>query len=556
MLVALHNRTQFSIQSAFSHIDDLVDRALELGIEALAITDKHTLSGCVEFYKTVKEKSKGKIKPILGCDLYISETEYITVLCQNRTGWDNLIKLVNKTDWTQKQPYINASEIKDEMLKDLIIITQIGGDKVGNHNSVGGYNLNDMKYSLYPNPDDRLYLQIILASKHKCTSNELLEKFPEYKEIFDGDSQHHLIGNSGQDYDQIVASISDYDISNKPKIPTSGIDKPDEYLMQLCRDGWKDKLLNKLKDDSKLKEVYTNRIKTELEVIKQAKLANYFLVIREIMHHSRSSGYPCGLRGSASGCLISYLIDISDIDPILPDPTLPYDPNKELSFQRFYSDARNTDNNISLPDIDGDFPISFREELIEFIKDKYGHDCVSNIITFGRMDGRGAIKEVFRVLNPVPNSFEMANVITDHMVDTAKVQDELEELKEDNPKYNVINYCIDTIPIVKEYYDQFKNEFDIAIRLANTIRNEGKHAAGIVISPDPLDNWFPCKTDPKTNQKVLALEMEDAEYVGAVKYDILGVAAYEKIYKIIDMINNNLLEPVVGLTEGIVNDDT
>ncbi len=211
------------------------------------------------------------------------------------------------------------------------------------------------------------------------------------------------------------------------------------------------------------------------------------------------------------------------------------DPNKPVKF---------TPGHVSLPDIDVDIAAFFRKELIDYTRSKYGNECVAKIATFSRMDGKGAIKEVFRILNPVFNSHELANLITSHMIDASKISDELQDLKEENPKYNTVNYNIDNVQIIRdEYYKEYKHEFDIAIKMASTIKSMGKHAAGIVICNQPLDTIFPViKND---DGMVLALEMEFAEYAGAVKYDFLGVLAYDKIGAIVDMINKNLKEPVI-----------
>lgn len=199
----------------------------------------------------------------------------------------------------------------------------------------------------------------------------------------------------------------------------------------------------------------------------------------------------------------------------------------------------------SLADVDVDMPISFREYMIDYAKKTYGKSHIGYIITFNRMDGRGAVKEVFRVLEPVDNAFSIANSITRKMVDTAKVQDVLEDLKEDHPDYNIIQYNIDHIPEVAEAYKDYKDVFDIAIKISSTIRNSGKHAAGIIISNEPLADICPIIKDD-SGDNIVAFEMADAEYCGLVKYDFLGVAAYEKIDKITEMINGNLLMPIIG----------
>lgn len=178
---------------------------------------------------------------------------------------------------------------------------------------------------------------------------------------------------------------------------------------------------------------------------------------------------------------------------------------------------------------------------------------MAHIITFLRMDGRAVLKEVFKILEPCPNAFEVANLITSHMYDKAKIQDELEDIRADNPDYSTLEWNIDNHEIVREYYNEYKYEFDLAIQLSNTIKAQGRHAAGIVVCNQPLKDTFPTIIDPKHGDRIISMEMADAEYTGAVKYDFLSVAAYEKIDKIIEMVNNSYNEPVM---EYITNTET
>jgi DNA polymerase III subunit alpha len=579
MIVPYHVHTHFSIQEAFCHIDELVAKAFELKLPALAITDTHSLSGCVEFIQEIEKKNKKsehKVKPILGATFRLNlgkdGLHNIILLARNKEGWANLIRVLGESHIADKQLAVYPGDVIKHSANLIAIF--LGGytDSTREsliaafeHKFISVEKLDEPTYGLphltttpvyYVNSEDQYYQQIVICSKLKMTMAEktrIIEKYPEYTKFFN--TNEHYLRDTAVDESslQLLPLIEQYSIGQKPKMPRyteNGVPvgNPDDLLTQLCRYGWVARdISEKSKNDPVLREAYTTRIKMELEVFKKANLCNYMLVIRDIVMHGRQLGTQVGLRGSAGGCLISYLIGVSDVDPLLPDPTLPYHPDRVLVFERFYNEGRNTDDHVSLPDIDVDIGVSFRPAIIDYVKKKYGKDCVGNIITFGRMDGKGAIKEVFRVLHPVANAFEVANAITKVMVDASKVQDVLEDLKEDNPKYNVINYCIDHIDDVKDYYEEYKNEFDIAIKLANTIRTQGKHAAGIVIANEPLKNIVPMTKDVETDSWVVALEMADAEYAGAVKYDFLGVAAYEKIDKIIEMINNNALTPTVGV---------
>lgn len=549
--------THYSIQRAFCHIDELVNAAKKLGIGALCITDYDTLSGCPDFYQECKQNN---IKPILGC----YSNGYI-LLCKNRIGWNNLIKYVNNHNYGNNNHIDFLQNHKDGLI---CLITE--------ESSYDEYNIllslfknNIMIYVLphtpndsqiiqwaeennlpiihqypvyYPNKEDQLFQQIILCSHNEITLSEIESIKHQYIEL---QSNNFYLQNTGENVSDILLDlIEDFDISNPPNIPNE--EDANEKLRKLCRVGWVNKGIAQLKQtDPLLYKEYVDRIQQEVSVFEEFGLSGYLLIIHDIVQFARKRCVSVGLRGSASGCLISYLIDISDIDPLFPDPTLPYHKQRCLMFERFINKGRLSKDRISLPDCDLDIPPSFREKIINYLSEKYGHNHIAHILTLNRMDGKGVIKEVFRVLNPSPNSFDIANLITSYMIDTAKVQDELEDLKEDNPKYNIINYCIDNVPKISEFYQEYKYEFDIAIKLANTIKNHGKHAAGIVISKTPIQDTFPSIIDADTNRLIISLVMEDAELCGAVKYDLLGVAALEKMDCIVSMIEQNLLSPEI-----------
>jgi len=203
--------------------------------------------------------------------------------------------------------------------------------------------------------------------------------------------------------------------------------------------------------------------------------------------------------------------------------------------------------NFAAPDVDMDVCPSFREAIKKYIVDKYGANKVASYIaTYARYDGKGAFKQVCRALGTLTP--EEVNDITKFMIDYARIQDELEDLKQEDPKYNTLRYNLDHVLAVQQLYKEYKEEFDLAVRISDTIYSRSKHAAGVVISPNNLNENFPIFIE-KDGTKILGLEMEWAEYVGALKYDLLCVAAYEKIDKIIEMINTGSNEPVVGILE-------
>jgi len=332
---------------------------------------------------------------------------------------------------------------------------------------------------------------------------------------------------------QYVADlVEDYDILSKPKLPPFACPNnlnPDEYLRELCRVGCKQKIANKI--DTENQTEYLDRIKYELDVLQGAGLSSYFLIVQDIVNFVRNNDWlPGPGRGSAAGCLVSYLIGITSIDPI----------KYNLLFDRFYNAGRNSGNRISMPDIDVDVPIDKREDIINYIKNKYGHDKVSQMITFNTIKGRGALKDVLRVYGNI--GFEEMNKITKNIPDEAKIADELQEMKEETGESSIIRWALENnVDKLREwcYIDDdgelqgpLAKRFEQAIRLEGTKSNQSKHAAGIAISSEPLNEICPMIYDTKNNELIAGMEMQDLESIGIIKFDILGVAMLDKIMTI------------------------
>jgi len=334
--------------------------------------------------------------------------------------------------------------------------------------------------------------------------------------------------------------VEDYDILSKPKLPPFACPQnlsEAEYLRELCRQGWKKKIANTIPENEH--HIYVDRIKYELDVLQGAGLSSYFLIVQDIVEYVRKNGWlPGPGRGSAAGCLVSYLIGITNIDPI----------KYNLLFDRFYNAGRNTDDRISMPDIDVDVPINKREEIIQYIKDRYGEQKVSQMITFNTIKGRGALKDVLRVYGNI--SFEEMNNITKHIPDEAKIADELQEMKEETGEASIIRWALENnTDKLKEwcYIDDNGNlqgplakRFEQAIRLEGTKSNQSKHAAGIAISSEPLNLICPMVYDSKNEQKIAGMEMQDLENIGIIKFDILGVAMLDKIMTISELLKQGV----------------
>ena len=402
----------------------------------------------------------------------------------------------------------------------------------------------------YARKEDAVDQRILLCNNLKMTLPDISRKISNNEDIpmgcfFLSDNYHipsfeelqNIHPQEELDNTNYVADlIEDYNILAKPRLPPfacpEGYD-PDTYLRQLCRDGWKQKIAKKIPEEEQNK--YVERIKYELEILQGAGLSSYFLIVQDIVNYVRQSGWlPGPGRGSAAGCLVSYLISITSIDPIKYD----------LLFERFYNQGRQEKGHVSLPDIDVDVPINKREEVISYIKNKYGMDKVSQMVTFNTMKGRGAIKDVLRVYGNI--SFDEMNNITKSIPDEAKIADELQEMKEETGEASIIRWSLENnVEKLKEWcYIDDNNQlqgplakrFEQAIRLEGTKTNQSKHAAGIAISAEPLQEICPMVYDSKNNQLIAGMEMQDLEALGVIKFDILGIAMLDKIMTIQDIL--------------------
>jgi|688.fasta_scaffold00497_42 DNA polymerase-3 subunit alpha len=402
----------------------------------------------------------------------------------------------------------------------------------------------------YCRKEDAIDQRILLCNNLKTTFPEISRKISHNEDVplsgfFTSDNYHipsqeeMAALHTAQEIENtnyVANLIEDYDILSKPKLPQfkcpDGFDQ-DEYLRELCRYGWKTKIAPVIPKENQ--QIYLDRIKYELDVLQGAGLSSYFLIVQDIVNYVRQSGWlPGPGRGSAAGCLVSYLIGITSIDPI----------KYNLFFDRFYNSGRNTKDRISMPDIDVDVPINKRENIIQYIKDKYGHDKVSQMVTFNTIKGRGALKDVLRVYGNI--SFEEMNRITKNIPDEAKIADELQEMKEETGEASIIRWALENnadklrewcyIDENNELQGPLAKRFEQAIRLEGTKSNQSKHAAGIAISSEPLKDICPMVYDSKNEQLIAGMEMQDLEGIGIIKFDILGVAMLDKIMTIQDLL--------------------
>lgn len=515
-------KTHFSLQHGFCKPDKLAKKCADYGYESCGIADFGTLSGAVDFHQSC---TKHGIKPIIGC-----EFDGYILYAKNKNGWFDLVKYVSN----------QTLDVLKEVAKNgnvLCVTPSVNGfANLFKSNHIQLEYQNEAIY--YVEKDDADCHRIMLCGKLKTTLKKVKSlEVNEYSQFFDGNDRWYLPSadesiNRSKNIAKIVDACEAYELAGPPMLPAfecpNGYDE-DQYLTELCRVGWKNKLIphNKVSKEEQ-KSIYAERVKHELKVIFKAKLSGYFLIVQDIIKWVKSKGWLAGPgRGSAAGCLISYLLDITEVDPIEYD----------LIFERFYNEGRNTEGNVAIPDIDMDVPAEHRDEVIDYIKQKYGESNVSQMITFGRLQGRAAIKEVLRINEAV--SFAEMNAITDSIPDEAKISDQLELMEEksiikwalENEPDSLRNWCFYNDN--EELDGPLANLFEQAIKIEGTNKSQGKHPAGVIISKHKLDEVCPMTND-KSGDPVVAFEMNALEYQGHIKFDVLGIDLLSKIMEICD----------------------
>ena len=594
----LRTHSHYSIHLATSKADDIVKRITQLDLAGCCITDIGSISGCVEFFKTLKEGGK---RGILGCDAYVCAGSALdkskenrklyplTLIAKSLTGWHNLVKIVsdsNRPERVYHKPRIDDAYLHDANLEGLIVLTggmgSLLADAIINNTNVNGASdveflqgcfgrenvylevhndpknpVNDLLLeqirllgkerdipvvaahpSFYPHKQDHEDQKVLLCSYIKTTFAKIeedIEKEGETALGFFFRSNNYYI-RSYEEMQQlyseeelantlkVAAACEDYNILSPPILPNFECPNnlsPDDYFRQLCREGWKKRIQDKVKPEQ-IQE-YTDRAKEEIGVLQGAGLSSYFLVVVDILDFIRSKGWMAGCRGSVYGCLVAYLMGIIKMNPI------PYN----LLFPRFYNKARAG----SMPDIDIDVPTTKRAEIYKYIKNKYGESKVAQLANFNTLRGRSALKEVLRVHGGISSTEQ--NLITECIPDPAKVADELQEMEEETGDSSIILWALENrASKLREwcYLDEegklqgpLAKRFEQAIRLEDTIVSQSKHAAAVIISNTDLSKICPMIYDPKTKLQIVGYEKTAAEAIGLPKYDLLGLAAYDKL---------------------------
>ncbi len=562
--VHLHLHSEFSLLDGVNRLSEIPKRVKELGMDAVAITDHGSMFGAVEFFKACKKEG---VKPIIGCEAYVAkrtrnDKEYgidnqrfhLTLLAKNEMGYKNLTHMISiaNTEGMYYKPRIDkellkkysegiiclsgclAGELAKAILEDydkgkkvaLEYFEIFGEDyylelqengleeqkllnkkliKLSNELNIKIVATNDCHYI---NPGDYVEQDILICiqtgtkvedeNRMKITSNEFYLKSPEeMKESFKNFPE--AIENTVK-----IAEKCNFEFEfGNTKLPNyevpTGVDH-EKYLKELCYQGLKERYENPTEDIKK-------RLEYELEVITKMGFTDYFLIVWDFINFAKSKKIPVGPgRGSGAGSLAAYVLKITDIDPIKYD----------LLFERFLNPER-----ISMPDFDIDFCNERREEVIEYIGQKYGNDHVAQIITFGTMSARMVIRDVGRVLNI---DYNKVNNITKYIPEGGKVN---------------ISKALEIDKEFKQLYSsdsETRKMIDYAIKLEGMPRNISTHACGIVITDKPVNDYVPLYNND--GNIVTQYTMTNLEELGLLKMDFLGLRTLTLINDCIEIVKS------------------
>lgn len=566
MFTHLHVHTEYSLLDGASRITDLVKYAKELGMESLAITDHGVMYGVIDFYKECKKQG---VKPIIGCEVYLAKRSrfdkeanvdatqsHLVLLAKNMTGYKNLINIVSKgfTEGFYYKPRVDH-EVLSQYSEGIIALSAcLSGEvpkAIGAGNMDKARELAKFYNDTFGQGNFYLEIQTYSSREQQYTNNELIKLGKEMGIPLVATNDVHYVrredfriqdilmciqtGKTVNEEDRMKFDTEDfylksYDemnetfsyvpeaLENTNKIAEMcnvefefgqlllpKYDVPDgmssyEYIKKLCDEGLK----KKYGDNPIARE----RLDYELGVIKSMGFLDYFLIVWDFIKFAHDNDIMVGPgRGSAAGSVVSYALNITNIDPL----------KFNLLFERFLNPER-----ITMPDIDIDFCYERRQEVIEYVVRKYGSDRVAQIITFGTMAARGAIRDVGRALD-----------ISYQEVDTIAKQIPFEV-------HMTINRALEMNHELKRMYDEderVKELIDTAIALEGLPRHSSTHAAGVVISKDPVTDLVPIQ---KTDEAITTqFPMTTLEELGILKMDFLGLRTLTVIRDTVNLVKKN-----------------
>jgi DNA polymerase-3 subunit alpha len=560
--VHLHCHSEYSLLDGANRIDDLIARALEFQQPALAITDHGNMHGAWEFQEKAR---KAGIKPIIGMEAYVAPGDrrnkeregsrkpyyHLVLLAKNNTGYRNLVKLssLGFTEGFYSRPRVDR-ELLARYREGIVVSSACMAGEVAQHLLADNWVGAREAASWYANTFKDYYLEVQAHdTENQAELNSRIFRLAEEMglPVVATNDSHFLRAEDheahdvllciglGKDYtsndrmryneglyfkhaEEIAAAFPDrpdvlentlrigeeagLDLNKKYQVPAfplpAGAESENALLIELATAGARDRYGDPLPDDVR------RRLDYELGVITTTGYAGYFLIVADFIRAAREKGIPVGPgRGSSAGSIVAYSLRITNVCPLKFD----------LLFERFLNPER-----VSMPDIDVDFCMERRGEVIDYVREKYGRDSVGQIITFGTLKSRAAVKDVGRTLGFTPAE-----------------TDALAKLIPNLPNYSLtVREAIDKVPEVKKLYkeeERYHELLDFAIALEGLSRNAGVHAAGVVIAPGPLTDYVPVCTQGSRgsgangdeNIVVTQYDMDALEKVGMLKMDFLGL---------------------------------
>jgi DNA polymerase III subunit alpha len=576
----LHLHTDYSLLDGACDVDKLLEHVKGMGQTAVAMTDHGNIYGAVQFSDAAR---KHGINPILGCELYICKKEdhradpqgdqynHLLVLAENDEGYRNLVRLTSEASLHgfYRKPRVSKKFLAEHS-KGLIGFSGCLAGELCENLMKGDYDAARASASQYQDIFGRgnFFLEIQdqgLELEKKIHADLFrLEKELDIPLVATNDS--HYIGHDDHHAHDVLLCVQTGSTMDDPKrfrfdgdqfyvksaeemlrvfsqtpevvgrtmqfaerchVKIGKIENPfpqfdvppgftiDTYFEKICREGFRHRLdtsIQVLRDRGHLRhttEEYEQRLQREIDCIQQMKFSGYFLIVWDFIRYAKEHDIPVGPgRGSATGSLVSYAMGITDIDPL----------QASLLFERFLNPER-----VSMPDIDIDFCMNRRGEVIDYVTRKYGREQVAQIITFNTMAAKASIKDVGRALDmPYGEVDKIAKLIPPTIgmtIDAALKESELLQQAYENDK-------------------QIRELIDIARRLEGLARGAGVHAAGVVIAPEPLTNLVPLSRN-KNDEIVTAYDMKAIEKIGLLKMDFLGLTALTVIHEALRLIRVN-----------------
>ncbi|MDR7378396.1 DNA polymerase-3 subunit alpha [Rhodoferax ferrireducens] len=577
MFVHLRLHTEFSVVDGTNRIDEAVKVAAKDQQPALAVTDLSNLFGALKFYK--EGRGKG-VKPIIGAEIFLegqgldtTALSRVIVLVQNKQGYLNLSELLARgftQNIVKNQAVIKLAWLR-ELGEGLICLSGAQAGPVGQAlvqgDSARADAMAEQLASLFPQrfyielqraarPDDeahvvaavqlaaRLQLPVVATHPIQFTEPDDYDAHEARVCISDGEilgnqrrvrrfTREQYFKSSAQmealfkDIPSAVANTVEIAkrcnlslVLGKPQLPdfpTPLVDgvrmTPEDYFRYASHEGLKERLLHLYPNEAKREEVrpgYIERLEFEITTILKMGFPGYFLIVGDFINWAKLNGCPVGPgRGSGAGSLVAYALKITDLDPL----------QYKLLFERFLNPER-----VSMPDFDIDFCQSNRDRVIDYVKEKYGKNAVSQIATFGTMAARAAIRDVGRVLDLSYNFCDGISKLIPNKPGMSVTLQYPPAVKKDGDKNN---YAIEMEPILAERIEaeeDVKLLIELAQKLEGMTRNIGMHAGGVLIAPGKLTDFCPLYQQPGSESAVSQYDKDDVEAIGLVKFDFLGLA--------------------------------